>query len=66
MADPGEPLHFLDQTEARRAEKSFFGDCPPLCQGLDDLPPPLLSSEGLDPPLAYAPAPSSLLQPPQP
>ena len=36
----GHPL-FLDQTEARRAEKNFFGDRPPLPEGLDDrLPPP--------------------------
>ena len=40
---------FLDQTEARRAEKNLFGDRPPLSQGLDDRAPPL--SEGLDPPL---------------
>ena len=36
---------FLDQTEARRAGKYFFRDCPPpsssLFQGLDDRPPPL-------------------------
>ena len=60
MADPGKvpggaarPPLFLDQTEARRAEKDFFGDRPPhpppLSQGLDDHPAPL--SEGLDPPL---------------
>ena len=31
---------FLDQTEARRAEKSFFGDRAPLVSlGLDDRPP---------------------------
>ena len=43
---------FLDQTEARRAEKPFFGDHPPppLSKGLDELPPPPLS-QGLDPPL---------------
>ena len=46
MADPGEgpwgpapppPPLFLDQTEARRAEKIFFGDraSPHLSQGLD-------------------------------
>ena len=34
------PPLFLDQTEARGAEKNFFGDPPPLSQGLDD-PPPL-------------------------
>ena len=45
------PPLFLDQTEARRAEKDFFLDRPPplLSQGLDDHPAPL--SEGLDPPL---------------
>ena len=38
---------FLDQTEARRAEKNFFGTAPPpLSQGLDDRVPPL--SVGLD------------------
>ena len=51
MADPGEgpglPL-FLGQTEARLAEKVFFGDRPRLSKGLDD-PPPL--SHGLDPAL---------------
>ena len=38
------PPYFLDQTEARRAGKYFFRDCPPsssLFQGLDDRPPPL-------------------------
>ena len=46
MADPGEgpggaePPLFLDQTEARRAEKDFFRP-----------PPPLPLSEGLDQPL---------------
>ena len=46
-ADP--PL-FLDQNEARRAEKIFSEARPhPLSQGLDDRPPPLC--EGLDPPL---------------
>ena len=30
VADPGGPPLFLDQTEARRAEKRFFGDPPPL------------------------------------
>ena len=48
----GPPL-FLDQNEARRAEKIFFEACPhPLSQGLDDrptTPPPLC--EGLDLPL---------------
>ena len=42
------PPFFLDQTEARRAEKSFFGDrFPPLSKGLDDRAPPL--SQGMDP-----------------
>ena len=53
MADPGEgpglPL-FLAQTEARLAEKVFFGDRPRLSKGLDDPPPPRLS-HGLDPAL---------------
>ena len=36
----GLPL-FLDQAEARRAEKSFLGDRPPsLSEGLDDPQPP--------------------------
>ena len=46
VADPGEgpgepaptPL-FLDQNEARRAEKKFLETAPPLSQGLDDRPP---------------------------
>ena len=51
VADPGEgpapPPLFLDQTEARRAEKIFLGGTgPPLSQGLDDRP--RLLSEGLD------------------
>ena len=50
MADPGEgpglPL-FLAQTEARLAEKVFFGDRPRLSKGLDD--PPL--SHGPEPAL---------------
>ena len=60
MADPGEgpggagPSIFLDQTEARRAEKTFFLNCPPppprpLCHGLDDRA--LALSEGVYPPL---------------
>ena len=53
---PPPPPLFLDQTEARRAEKNFFWDRgPPLSQGLDDRPPPSpspsLLSEGLDPPM---------------
>ena len=50
--DPGSPASrlFLDQTEARRAEKNFLRPAPPPpSQGLDDTPPPL--SEGLDPSL---------------
>ena len=46
------PGLYLDQTEARRAEKKIFWDQsppPPLSQCLDDHPPPL--SEGLDLPL---------------
>ena len=43
---PAPPL-FLDQTEARRAEKIWGGGTgPPLSQGLDDRP--RLLSEGLD------------------
>ena len=38
---PGGPPLFLDQTEAQRAQKNFFGDWPPpLSQGLDDRSPP--------------------------
>ena len=58
------PTLLLDQTEARRAEKIFFGDrhppsppppppLPPLSLGLDDRAPPL--SEGLDSPLQMVP-----------
>ena len=49
MADPGEgpggPPLFFHQTEARRAEKNFFGDTlsppppPPLFKGRDDRGP---------------------------
>ena len=55
LADPGEgpggprpPPLFLNQTDARRAEKMFGGGGtgPPLSQGLDDRP--RLLSEGLD------------------
>ena len=59
VADPEEgswgagPPLFLDQTEARRAEKNFFGESPPLPpslpKGLDDFPHFL--SQGLDPAL---------------
>ena len=49
MADLGEgtlcPLLFLDQTEAQRAKKIFWGGTgPPLSKVLDDPPP----SQGLD------------------
>ena len=60
---PAPPPLLLDQTEARRAEKIFFGDRhpssppPPLpfpfSLGLDDRAPPL--SEGLDSPLQMVP-----------
>ena len=47
------PPLFLDQTEAQRAQKKFFGDqASPFSKGLDDPPqphPPL--SEGLHPAL---------------
>ena len=47
MADLGEgtlcPLLFLDQTEAQRAQKIFWGGTgPPLSKVLDDPPPPHL------------------------
>ena len=62
MADPGKgpvgyspsPL-FLDQTEARRAEKNFLGDRhtpPPLSKGLDDRSPPP-TYQRLDPALLH-------------
>ena len=48
-------LLFLDQTEARGAEKTSFGHRPPpphpLSQGVDDRPAPGSLSEGLDQPL---------------
>ena len=49
---PAPPL-FLDQTEARRAEKIFLvtAPLPHLSQGLDDPPPPPFLSEGFNPPL---------------
>ena len=47
--EPRPTLLFVDQTEARRAEKR----APTLSQGLDDSPRPL--SEGLDPPLFLTP-----------
>ena len=47
VVDPGEgpggprPPLFLDQNEARRAEKKlFWGWAPTLSQGMDDCPPP--------------------------
>ena len=45
------PPLFLDQTEARGAEKNFFGDPPPPYLRVWMTPPPF--SEGLDPPLKY-------------
>ena len=51
---PGDPLPlFLDQTEVRRAEKSFLETVPvpPLFKGVDDLPPLPPLSQGLDPAL---------------
>ena len=45
---------FLDQTEARRAEKPFFGDHlpPPYLRGCVSPPrPPPPLSQGVDPPL---------------
>ena len=58
VAEPGEgplgpgpsPL-FLDQTEAQRTEKLFFGEPPPpltprLSKGLDDRTPALISRSG--------------------
>ena len=46
----GRPPLFLDQTEARRAEKNLFGDpLPPYLRVWMIGPPPL--SEGLEPPL---------------
>ena len=59
MADPGEgpggpnppPPLFLDQTEARRAEKNFLETPHPLSKGLDDQAPPPPLSQGLHPAL---------------
>ena len=50
---PGPPAIalFLDENEARRAEKFFLRPAFPLSQGLDDRPPSPSLSEGLDPPL---------------
>ena len=50
----GPPPLIFDQNEARRTEKIFLGDRPPLSQGLDEPPPPPPLSEGLDPPLLLA------------
>ena len=53
---PSPPLIFR-QTEAQRAEKTFFGDraSPALSQSVDDRPPPpLFLSESLDPSLKTA------------
>ena len=38
---PAPPPPILDQTEAQRTEKTFFGDCPPTppSKGLDDRSP---------------------------
>ena len=44
------PFLFLDQTEARRAEKFFWRPPPALSKGLDDRAHPPLS-QGLDPAL---------------
>ena len=49
---PGPPL-FFDQNEARRAEKIFLRDRPPLISGSGWPPPPPTLSEGLDPPLIF-------------
>ena len=46
------PPLFLDQTEARRAQKKFFGDqASPFSKGVDDPPPHPHLSEGLHPAL---------------
>ena len=51
---PPPPTLFLDQTEARRAEKKFFGDQAPLYLGIwMTAPPPLPLSVGLNPPLKW-------------
>ena len=49
VADPGEgpsprPPLIVDQTEARRAEKIFFGDRAPAYLRVWMTPPPLISS----------------------
>ena len=56
------PPLFLDQTEARRAEKKIFETGLPLYLGVwKTAPPPPPLSEGLDPPLHIAPKTSSIL-----
>lgn len=49
---PGSRL-FSDQTEARRADKIFFGDRPYLSKGLHDRPYPPLS-QGFDLALVFS------------
>ena len=49
---PPRPL-FLDQTEAQRAEKNFFGDRPPPLFYLRVWMTPPSLSQGLDLPLHY-------------
>ena len=52
VADPGKCPLFLDQTEARRADKRFWGDCPPrYLRVWMTAPPPV--SQGLDPALNF-------------
>ena len=54
------PPLFLEQTEARRAEKIFFETAPPFLSVWMTAPPlPSLLSEDLDPPLNYNTIPSS-------
>ena len=58
MTDPSEsppPPLFLDQNEARVQEKKILRERAfPLSQGLDDRPPPLPLSKGMDPLLTSA------------
>ena len=53
------PLLFLDQTEARRAEKKIGGPPPSphfaLSNGLDDRPTPLISRSGSGTEMAFTP-----------
>ena len=44
---------FLDQTEARRAQKTFGDRAPLLISGSGWLPPPPPLSDGLNPPLSW-------------